>query len=90
MINNPPPSKGLNIRIPIITPIVGTGFINHGSTLRGVKVELRSLQFRKACLPPKPDSSRPACRTPGRSFAKSDTTISLAVPLLEPQSIFPT
>ena len=33
MINKPPPFKGLNIRIPIITPIMGRGFINHGSTL---------------------------------------------------------
>ena len=27
MINNPPPFKGLNIRIPIIIPIKGRGFI---------------------------------------------------------------
>ena len=34
MINKPPPFKGLNIRIPIIIPIKGRGFINHGSGLR--------------------------------------------------------
>ena len=33
MINKPPPFKGLNIRIPIIIPIKGRGFINHGSGL---------------------------------------------------------
>ena len=33
MINTPPPFKGLNIRIPIITPIKGRGFINQGSGL---------------------------------------------------------
>ena len=33
MINKPPPFKGLNIRIPIVTPIKGRGFINHGSGL---------------------------------------------------------
>ena len=32
--NNPPPFKGLNIRIPIIIPIKGKGLINHGCTLR--------------------------------------------------------
>ena len=30
MINKPPPFKGLNIRIPIIIPIKGRGFVNHG------------------------------------------------------------
>ena len=30
MINKPPPFKGLNIRIPIIIPIKGSGFINQG------------------------------------------------------------
>ena len=40
MINKPPPFKGLNVRIPIIIPIKGRGFINHGSGLglRGVRV----------------------------------------------------
>ena len=33
MINQPPPFKDLNIRIPIIIPIKGSGFINHGSGL---------------------------------------------------------
>ena len=33
MINKPPPFTGLNIRIPIITPIKGREFINHGSGL---------------------------------------------------------
>ena len=34
MINKPPPFKGLNTRIPIIIPIKGRGFINHGSGVR--------------------------------------------------------
>ena len=33
MINKPPPFKDLNIRIPIMIPIKGRGFINHGSGL---------------------------------------------------------
>ena len=33
MINKPTPFKGLNIRIPIIIPIMERGFINHGPTL---------------------------------------------------------
>ena len=33
MINKPPPFKGLTIRILIIIPIKGTGFINQGSGL---------------------------------------------------------
>ena len=33
MIKNPPPLKGLDIRIPITIPIKGRGFINHGSGL---------------------------------------------------------
>ena len=33
MINEPPVFKGLNIRIPIIIPIKGRGFINQGSGL---------------------------------------------------------
>ena len=33
MINKPPPFKGLHIRVPIIIPIKGRGYINHGSTL---------------------------------------------------------
>ena len=33
MINKSPPSKGLNIRIPIMIPIEGRGFIIQGSTL---------------------------------------------------------
>ena len=41
MINKPPPFKGLNIRIPSIIPILGRGFINHGSTF-GFEVELRT------------------------------------------------
>ena len=31
MINNTPPFKGLNIRIPIIIPIKGGGFMNQRS-----------------------------------------------------------
>ena len=33
MINNHPFFKDLNIRIPIIVPIKGRGFVNHGSGL---------------------------------------------------------
>ena len=33
MINEPPPFKGLNIRIPIMIPIKGRGCINQGSWL---------------------------------------------------------
>ena len=33
MIHKPPPFKSLNIRIAIIIPIKGRGFINHGSGL---------------------------------------------------------
>ena len=33
MIHKPPPFKGLNIRIPIIIPIKGREFVNHGSGL---------------------------------------------------------
>ena len=33
MIIKPPPFKGLNIRIPIVTRIKGKGFINEGSGL---------------------------------------------------------
>ena len=45
MINNPPPVKGLNIRIPIIIPIKGRGFINHGSGLRRGTVNLVDLAW---------------------------------------------
>ena len=38
MISQPHPFKGLNITIPIIIPIKGRGFINHGSAL-GVKAQ---------------------------------------------------
>ena len=33
MINKAPPFKGLNVRIPILIPIQGRGFINHYITL---------------------------------------------------------
>ena len=33
MNNKPPPFKDLNVRTPIITPIKGREFINHGSGL---------------------------------------------------------
>ena len=33
MINKPPPFNGLNIRIPLVIPIKGSWFINHGSGL---------------------------------------------------------
>ena len=41
MINKPPRFKGLNIRIPIITPIKGRRLINYGSGLG-----LRDLGFK--------------------------------------------
>ena len=34
MIDTPPPFKGRNIRIPIIIPIKGRGFVIQGSGLR--------------------------------------------------------
>ena len=33
MFNKPPPFKEINMRIPIIIPDEGRGFINHGSGL---------------------------------------------------------
>ena len=44
MINESPPFKGPNIRIPIIIPIKGRGLINQGSTL-GVQsgIEIKGL-----------------------------------------------
>ena len=33
MINEPPPFKGLNVRIPATIPIQGRGLINQGSGL---------------------------------------------------------
>ena len=35
MITEPPPFQGLNIKIPIIIPIHGNGFIHLGSGLHG-------------------------------------------------------
>ena len=48
MIDKHPPSQGLNIRIPIISPIKGRGFINHGSTLGhlGTASESRDADLR--------------------------------------------
>ena len=48
MINKPPPFKGLNIRIPIIIPIGGRGFINQGSWL------LRTDPITQIKSPPSP------------------------------------
>ena len=45
MINKPPPFKGFDIRIPIIIPIHGKGFINKGSTLGVEAEEFRGLGF---------------------------------------------
>ena len=42
MINKLHPFKGLNIRMPIIVPIKGRGFINQGSGL-GLRVPLGGL-----------------------------------------------
>ena len=44
MINKPPPFKDLNIRIPIIIPTNGRGFINQGSGLAANPVKARDLQ----------------------------------------------
>ena len=45
MLNQPPPFKGPNNRIPIIIPIQGRGFINHGSGL-ALGLGFRVLGFR--------------------------------------------
>ena len=42
MINKPLPLKGLNIRIPIIIPIKGRGFNNHGSGLPSILALFRA------------------------------------------------
>ena len=47
MINKPPPFKGLNIRICIIVPIKGRGFVNQGSGLtRSIVPVTSSYQVR--------------------------------------------
>ena len=46
MINKPPPSKGLNIRIPIRIPIKGRGLIHHGSTLKSQALGIQIAQSR--------------------------------------------
>ena len=33
MMNEPPPVKDLNVRIPSIIPVTRRGFVNHGSGL---------------------------------------------------------
>ena len=43
MTNEPPPSKGLNIRIPFIIPIKERGFINQGS---GSGFKVSAVEFR--------------------------------------------
>ena len=48
MMNNPPPVKGPNIRIPVIIRIKGRGFINQGSTV--VSSTHRSRHGLKALL----------------------------------------
>ena len=48
MINQPPPFKGLNIRIPILIPVKGKRFIDQGSGLifgGGVSNILRLILF---------------------------------------------
>ena len=44
MIGEPPPWKGLNVRVPSIIPIKGRGFINQGSGLDmfGFQLEVTS------------------------------------------------
>ena len=46
LVNKPPPSKGLNIRIPIIIPTKEKGFINQGSGL--YKTLCYSMAFLRA------------------------------------------
>ena len=41
MIDKPPPFEDLNIRIPIIIPIKGRGFINQGSGV-GFRTEFKA------------------------------------------------
>ena len=53
MINKPPPFTGLNIRIPIIIPTKGEGFMNHGFTFtclgfRVQEVAVSWLEFAQA------------------------------------------
>ena len=59
MINKPPPFKDLNIRIPFIIPIKGSGFINPGSGLMhsSAKLSFFSYSWRSSStliLNPKP------------------------------------
>ena len=42
MINKPPPFKGRNIWIPIITPTKGRGFVDQGSGIGIVQLECGS------------------------------------------------
>ena len=51
-MNKPPPFKGLDIRIPIIIPIQGRGFINHGSGFNFVAgTEFAALGLCRQLLP---------------------------------------
>ena len=48
IIKNPPPFTGLNMRIPIVIPIKGRGFINQGSTLDLQTANLHTPNLNKA------------------------------------------
>ena len=59
MINKPPPFKGINIGIPIIIPIKGRGFINHGSGL-GILRHTKFDPFLRVMKPTPEHSQREA------------------------------
>ena len=47
MINKPPPFKDLSFRIPIIIPIKGRGFINHGLAVSGSGFGIKGLGYSR-------------------------------------------
>ena len=76
MINKPPPLKGLNSSMPIITPVKGRGFINQGSGLVNVPfrttVNLKCLflaRLSSLCLRSQP--SRLGTKNLGRHFLET-------------------
>ena len=52
MINKPPPLKGLDIRIPILIPVKGRGFINQGSALASAPEHAGAISLRCCAAPP--------------------------------------
>ena len=57
LLKRPPPFKGLDIRIPIIIPIKGRGFVNQGSGL-GFRFQISTLQSSTEILSLKPRSAK--------------------------------